>query len=773
MEACLVVTWLTALVTAARGWRTGVTLQLRVLAWAALPLYAWATYTYADMYARHWGLSKPLAEGRLITSAVEVATVLLIAVAESCKKSTEEEDAALKEALLGRDPENPAEKKKRSWYSLLLTAALYVWPDTPMLQLRAVLCVMIVVFIRLLNLAVPVLYKHVVDTLSDVSSRTHPSHGEPPQTFTFWQVFYPFVLAYMVVAFLQGGPGTGSMGIMSNLRQYLWIPTTQNAYRRISLDVFSHTLDLDLKFHLLRKTGEVMRIMDRGTSSIQSVLSTIIFSVGPQLFDIAVACIYMASVMQPWIAVIVFVTLMSYIPLTIFLTEWRGQFRRELNKYDNAKGAKATDALLNYETVKYFGNEELERDNFAAAIQQYQKVEYKLLATLNILNVLQSAVIFTGMISGLIVCCKGVANGSLTVGDAVLFITLMQQLSAPLNWFGSYYRSLQTNFIDMENMFDLLASSPSTQDKPGAKALVPSSFGIEFDNVSFNYLDGSPVLRNVSWSIPGGQTLALVGATGSGKSTALRLLFRFYDPYSGHIRIDGQCLADVTQKSLRHVMAVVPQDTVLFNDTIEYNIRYGRAGATEAEVHAAAQAACIHETILNRFPQGYATIVGERGLRLSGGEKQRVAFARAILKNPSILLLDEATSSLDSMTEKRIQDALLVMRQDRTTVIVAHRLSTIMDADMIVVMKEGEVAETGSHPELIEQGGLYAEMWSCQEAAAIDKVGSSVSVASLAPAEPATKTAPPPAAMQRPVAGSTGSLQGHSQYSSYHAHAHH
>ncbi|KAK9864361.1 hypothetical protein WJX84_009107 [Apatococcus fuscideae] len=644
------------------------------------------------LYFAHRQQSQALA--RAILSFFQLVLLLAAALNDSCRSTPQEEEDLLKQALLQPADPEAGEKKPRSWPSLLLTAIVYVWPDTPGLQVRAVLCVFIIVIMRLLNLAVPILYKHVVDTMANVSARTHPTGPEAPQTFNFMQVFSPWVLSYIVISFFQGGPGTASSGLMNNCRQFLWIPITQNAYRRISLELFQHVLNLDLKFHLMRKTGEVMRVMDRGTGSIQSILSTVLFNIVPQMFDILAACIYIASVLEPWIAIIMFVTLASYLPLTIFLTEWRTRYRRDMNKLDNAKDARATDALLNYETVKYFSNDELEHRQFEGAITAYQGVEYKALASLNILNVIQSSVIFVGVISGLTVCTNGVAKGKLT------------------------------------NMFDILAVAPEIKDKPGAKKLLMERGEIEFNRVSFEYSPGSPVIQDISFKVAGGSSVALVGATGSGKSTCLRLLFRFYDPTAGCIRVDGQDLRDVTQKSLRTGMAVVPQDTVLFNDTILTNIRYGRPDASDAEVFAAAQAAAIHSNILERFPQQYETIVGERGLRLSGGEKQRVAFARAILKNPRILLLDEATSSLDTLTERRIQDALHGLKADRTTFIVAHRLSTIMDADLIVVMNQGKLVETGQHPELIQKGGLYAQMWSRQaEDAAATPFGSTQSLA--------------------------------------------
>ncbi|KAK9835927.1 hypothetical protein WJX84_005950 [Apatococcus fuscideae] len=595
-EVVLLIIWLAALGICQFARRKQVTLRLLWLAWPALLLYSWLTYTAVNMYLHGWAAN------------------------DSFRKAPQEEEDLLKQALLQPVDPEAGKKKSRSWPSLLLTAIVYVWPDTPGLQFRAILCIFIIAAMRLLNLAVPILYKHVVDTMANVSARTHPTGPEPPQTFKFMQVFAPWVLSYIVISFFQGGPGTASSGLMNNARQYLWIPITQNAYRRISIELFQHVLNLDLKFHLMRKTGEVMRVMDRGTYSIQSILSTVIFSIAPQMLDILLACVYIASVLEPWIAIIMFVTLASYLPLTIYLTEWRTRFRRDMNKLDNAKDARATDALLNYETVKYFSNDELERRQFEGAISAYQGVEYKALASLNILNVIQSSVIFVGVISGLVVCTNGVAKGKLTVGDAVLFITLMQQLYAPLNYFGTYYRTIQRYMIDMENMFDILAVAPEIQDKPGAVKLQMDNGEIEFSRVSFEYSPGTPVLQDVSFRVPGGSSVALVGATGSGKSTCLRLLFRFYDPTAGCIRIDGQDLREVTQKSLRTGMAVVPQDTVLFNDTILTNIRYGRPEASDSEVFAAAQAAAIHTNIMERFPQQYETVVGERGLRLSGGK---------------------------------------------------------------------------------------------------------------------------------------------------------
>jgi ATP-binding cassette subfamily B (MDR/TAP) protein 6 len=768
----LAVIWTTLATLIILALRKDACLRYKTFSMTAAGAYLFSSYSEIQFYLHGFGQSPLQRQVRLTASLLASGAVVAFLLAElkkpSSSTSSQDHDndgaegetynlisnsrfraasplmpSALREALLSADHNGGAEngtsdveaggdtatggpntkkrQRNRSWVSLVGIAARYMWPTEVTLQLRAAVCVFLIVALRLLNLAVPITYKKVIDEFSNLTSLTHPQDpGEEPKgPFPFSTTFYPWVFTWLVLYFLQGGGGGGgAVGLLSNIRSFLWIPIGQASFRRASLDIFTHVLSMDHHFHLHRKTGELLRIMDRGTASIQTLLGTVMFQIGPAIFDIAAAAAFLAVRLKAWIAGIVFTTLGMYIPMTIALTEWRGAFRRDLNQLDNARGARATDALLNYETVKLFGNEKLEEKQYAAAIDAYQKVDFKLSASMNALNVAQSVVIFFGMAAGMVVCTAGIADGSLTVGDAVLFVTLMQQLYAPLNFFGTYYRMIQAAMLDMEGVFDLLSTKPTVQDFTTAGPLLPpenDEYDIEFKDIQFQYADGAPVLCGVSFKAPAGGTTALVGATGSGKSSLLRLLLRFYDPQEGAVLIGGQDIRSVTQASLRACIAVVPQDTVLFNDTIKYNIRYGNPDASDEEIEAAAKGACIHETIMDRFPLGYDTLVGERGLRLSGGEKQRVAFARAILKNPAILVLDEATSALDSITERRIQNTLAETRRGRTVVVVAHRLSTIMDADCIVVMERGEVKEMGTHNDLIErEDGGYAAMWARQ-----------------------------------------------------------
>lgn len=590
---------------------------------------------------------------------------------------------------------------KNAWYKIKALAP-FLWPEKDiLLQFRVLICFILLICGRLINLYVPIYNKMIVNSVTGTSV----------------QFRWDFILIYVALKFLQGG-GTGGMGLLNNLRSFLWIRIQQYTTREIEVELFRHLHSLSLRWHLSRKTGEVLKVMDRGTDSINNLLNYILFSIVPTIVDIIVAIIFFISAFNKWFGLIVFITMSLYIVATIMVTEWRTKFQRRMNLADNAQKAQSVDSLLNFETVKYYGTEAYEVESYRKAILKYQTEEWKSMVTLNILNTLQNITICSGLLAGSLLCIHMiVAKQGLTVGDYVLFASYIIQLYVPLNWFGTYYRAIQKNFIDMENMFDLLREEQEVIDAPGAGPLIVKRGQVEFSNVSFNYTPDRDVLRNISFIAPAGKTVALVGASGSGKSTIMRLLFRFYDIEQGAILIDGQNIKTVKQDSLRRAIGVVPQDTVLFNNTIKYNIQYGRFEALDADVIEAAKYADIHERILS-FPSGYETQVGERGLRLSGGEKQRVAIARTILKEPSIVLLDEATSALDTHTERNIQAALNRVCANRTTIIIAHRLSTIIHADEILVLKDGEIVERGTHEELISFNGLYQSMWKAQQQSA-------------------------------------------------------
>ncbi|TWW80454.1 ATP-binding cassette sub-family B member 6, mitochondrial, partial [Takifugu flavidus] len=528
-----------------------------------------------------------------------------------------------------------------------------------------------------------------------------------------WSSLVATVCIYTLLKFLQGG-GAGTSGFISNLRQFSWIKVQQFTSRGVQVCLFAHLHGLSLRWHLERRTGDVLRSVDRGTSSVNNLLSYILFSVLPTICDVIIAIVYFVSYFSVWFGLIVFTCMVLYLTCTVLITEWRTKYRREMNSEDNKAKSRAVDSLLNFETVKVYGAEEYEVRCFQEAILRHQHCEWKSSASLALLNQTQNIIIGSGLLAGSLLCAHSVSQGKLQVGDYVLFGTYIIQLYTPLNWFGTYYRLIQSSFVDMENMLALFTEQREVQDADGAQDLQLAAGQVEFDRVSFSYVPGMEVLQDVTFTVEAGQTVALVGPSGSGKSSILRLLFRFYDPQRGSIRIDGQDISKVRQSSLRSHIGVVPQDTVLFNDTIGNNILYGRISASREEVERAAVAADIHSRILE-LPQGYDTDVGERGLKLSGGEKQRVAIARTILKEPRIILLDEATSSLDTQTEQNIQASLTEVCSNRTTIVVAHRLSTIIGADQILVIHNGAIAERGRHEELLVQGGLYAAMWTKQQ----------------------------------------------------------
>lgn len=604
-----------------------------------------------------------------------------------------------RQSLLG-NPDN----NQSTWQGFRKKVRLlvpYMWPKgNPFLQLLVLFCMGLLGIERVVNVFVPIYYKNIVTDLTMNSS---------------WHTLATTVCIYVLLKLLQGG-GAGSSGFVSNLRTFLWIKVQQFTNRMVQLKLFGHLHALSLRWHLGRKTGDVLRSIDRGTSSINNLLSYIVFSIFPTIADIVIAIIYFVTCYNAWFGLIIFVCMTLYLTFTIIITEWRTKYRRAMNQQDNNAKSKAVDSLLNFETVKYYNAENYEVSRFEDAILKYQESEWKTQASLALLNQTQNLIIGSGLLAGSLLCAYFVTEKTFQVGDFVLFGTYIIQLYTPLNWFGTYYRMIQNSFIDMESMFKLFEEEEEVKDEVNAVNLIFQQGKVEFENVYFSYISGKEILQDVSFTVLPGQTVALVGRSGSGKSTIIRLLFRFYNIQGGCIKIDGQDISKVKQKSLRAHIGVVPQDTVLFNDNIRDNIRYGRISASDQQVEAAAVAADIHDKIMG-FPEGYDTQVGERGLKLSGGEKQRVAIARTILKAPEIILLDEATSALDTQTERNIQASLAEVCANRTTIVVAHRLSTIIGADQILVVSEGRIAERGRHEDLLAKGGLYADMWLKQQQA--------------------------------------------------------
>jgi ATP-binding cassette subfamily B protein len=555
------------------------------------------------------------------------------------------------------------------------------------------------------NLGIPILMKDLIDSL-DIKASS-------PQALLVVPV--GIIIGYGLLRI--------SASLFTELREALFARVTQNAVRKVALQVFEHLHSLALSFHLARQTGGVSRDIERGTRGIQSLISYSLYSILPTLIEFCLVLGYFAYSYDIWFAVITLVALILYISFTIVVTEWRTHFRRTMNDMDSKANQKAIDSLLNFETVKYFGNEAFEASRYDENLLRYQTAAVKSQKTLAVLNLGQQIIIAVGLVLILWRATLGVVNGSMTLGDLVLVNTLMIQLYIPLNFLGVIYREIKQALTDMDRMFSLLNTDKEIADSADAKVLHIHNHtlgpDIRFEHVSFYYESKREILRDVSFNIPAGTITAVVGQSGAGKSTLARLLFRFYDVQSGSILIDGQNIQDVTQASLRKAIGIVPQDTVLFNDTIGYNIAYGNPSATIEEVHEAARAAQI-DNFIKRLPEGYETQVGERGLKLSGGEKQRVAIARTLLKKPAMLIFDEATSALDSKTERAFQEELLSLAKNRTTLIIAHRLSTIIHADQILVMEHGQIIERGTHQDLLAAKGRYSEMWQMQERAALD-----------------------------------------------------
>lgn len=593
---------------------------------------------------------------------------------------------------------DPTDSELRgSGWKVIRKVAPYLWPDDkPWVKRRVVLAMAALFVAKLVAVGTPFLYKTAVDALAgDATGGALLAVGAVGLT-----------VAYGMARLLTVG--------FQQLRDLIFARVGQRALRTLALETFTHIHRLSMRYHITRKTGGLSRIVERGVKGVDFLLRFLLFSIGPLILELSLISIILFVYFDAWYLLVVAATIAAYVAFTFKVTEWRVRIRREMNRQDTDANQKAIDSLLNFETVKYFGAEGREAARYDSAMEGYEAAALKTSYTLGFLNFGQSVLITGGLVGVMVLAALGVQSGDLTVGDFVMVNAYMLQITQPLNFLGTVYREIRQALIDMGEMFDLLDQPAEVQDKPGAAPLAVRGGEIVLDDVAFGYDAARPILKGVTLTVGAGQTVAIVGPSGSGKSTIGRLLFRFYDVSDGALRIDGQDVRDVTQVSLHAQIGVVPQDTVLFNDTILYNIAYGRPDASRAEIEAAAEAAKIH-AFIHGLPEGYETKVGERGLKLSGGEKQRVGIARTLLKDPPILLLDEATSALDSETERDIQDSLSAMGRGRTVITIAHRLSTVVEADLIVVLENGVIVEQGTHDVLVARGGRYASMWTRQQ----------------------------------------------------------
>ena len=592
----------------------------------------------------------------------------------------------------------------RSDWATLKRLFPYLWEY----KWRAIAALAFMVGAKLANVGVPLLLKNLVDTMS------------------FKPVDVQAVLVVPVALLLAYGLLRLSTTLFTELRELVFAKATEGAARRISLEVFRHLHALSLRFHLERQTGGMTRDIERGTRGVHSLISYSLYSIIPTLIEVTLVLSLLAIKFDAWFAGITLIALVFYITFTVTVTNWRTQFRKTMNELDSSAHSRAVDSLLNYETVKYFNNEEFEAGRYDENLKRYRAAAIKSQRTLSMLNAGQQLIIAVGLVAMLWRATQGVVDGRMTLGDLVMVNAFMIQLYIPLGFLGVIYREIKQSLTDLDKMFTLMEKEREIADAPGAPPLrIEATPTVRFENVSFAYDPARPILHSVSFEIPPGKTVAVVGSSGAGKSTLARLLYRFYDVQQGRITMAGQDIKQVTQASVRQAIGIVPQDTVLFNDTVEYNIAYGKPGATHEEVEEAARAARIHDFIAST-PLGYQTMVGERGLKLSGGEKQRVAIARTLLKNPPVVIFDEATSALDSANERAIQGELRTAAQNKTTLVIAHRLSTVVDAHEILVMDAGCIVERGSHQALLAANGRYADMWAMQQQASdkiLDEIG--------------------------------------------------
>ncbi len=605
-------------------------------------------------------------------------------------RRTHDSTAALPLPAAADSPRAP-----RSDWGTLRKLLPYLWRY----RWRVGLALAFLIGAKVANVGVPLLLKELVDALA----------LKPGEAAALLVVPVGLLIAYGALRL--------STSLFTELRELIFAKATEGTARSISLQVFRHLHALSLRFHLERQTGGMTRDIERGTRAVHSLISYSLYSIFPTVVEVAMVLTLLAVKFDAWFAGITVIALVLYVAWTVGVTEWRTKFRKQMNELDSTAHSKAIDSLLNYETVKYFNNEDFEARRYDESLERLRRAALKSQGTLSLLNTGQQLVIATALVAMLWRATEGVVAGRMTLGDLVMINAFMIQLYIPLNFLGVLYREVKQSLTDLDKMFGLLEREREVADAPGARPLEVREGTVRFEGVSFAYEPARPILRDLSFEIPAGRTVAVVGPSGAGKSTLARLLFRFYDVSGGRITIDGQDLREVTQASLRAAIGIVPQDTVLFNDTVEYNIAYGRPGATRAEVEAAAKAAHIHDFIAGT-PKGYDTMVGERGLKLSGGEKQRVAIARTLLKNPPVLIFDEATSALDSANERAIQAELESAAAGKTTLVIAHRLSTVVGAHEILVMEQGRIVERGRHADLVARGGRYAQMWRLQQSGA-------------------------------------------------------